>query len=82
LEAKLLDDVRNVIRRRHYSIRTEQTYVSWIKRYILYHHMRHPREMGKNEIEAFLTHLAADCVRLRVKDCDFEMHQIVVRDDK
>ncbi|MEA2102600.1 MAG: integron integrase [Thermodesulfobacteriota bacterium] len=160
MKTKLLDEVQNVIRRRHYSIRTEQTYVSWIKRYVLYHHMRHPREMGKDEIEAFLTHLAVDlkvasstqnqafnailflyrdvldidlgdginaqraknpmhlpvvltptetmkvinlltgthqlmakllygsglrlmdCVRLRIKDCDFEMHQIVVRDGK
>ena len=57
---KLLDQVREKIRLRHYSIRTEDTYVSWIKRYILYHKKRHPNEMGKAEIEAFLSHLALD----------------------
>jgi len=55
---KLLDQVRELIRRKHYSIRTEQAYVLWIKRYILFHNKRHPRDMGKPEIEAFLTHLA------------------------
>jgi len=58
--SKLLDQVRETIRLKHYSIRTEQTYVSWIKRYILFHNKRHPREMGVSEIEAFLTHLAVD----------------------
>jgi len=46
---KLLDQVREAIRRKHYSIRTEKTYVSWIKRYILFHHKRHPNEMGSTE---------------------------------
>jgi integron integrase len=55
---KLLDLVREAIRLRHYSIRTEQAYVDWIKRYILFHHKRHPQDMGVAEIEAFLTHLA------------------------
>jgi len=55
---KLLDQVRDLIRLRQYSIRTEQAYVSWIKRFILFHDKKHPNEMGKNEIEAFLTHLA------------------------
>jgi len=55
---KLLDQVRDVIRRKHFSIRTEQTYVDWIKRYILFHGKRHPREMAEAEITAFLTHLA------------------------
>ena len=55
---KLLEEVRNVIRRKHYSIRTEQAYISWIKNYIAFHGMRHPRDMGKREIEAFLNHLA------------------------
>jgi len=55
---KLLDQVRDAIRLKHYSIRTEQSYVAWIKRYILFHHKRHPRDMGSAEIEAFLTHLA------------------------
>lgn len=53
-----LNRVRNAIRVRHYSIRTEQTYLSWIKRFILFHKKRHPREMGEQEVVAFLTHLA------------------------
>ncbi len=57
---KLLDQVREKIRLRHYSIRTEQAYVSWIKRYILFHEKRHPNEMGQSDIEAFLSHLAID----------------------
>ena len=55
---KLLDQVRTAIRRKHYSIRTEQAYVDWIKRYIFFHHKRHPLEMGGPEIEQFLNHLA------------------------
>jgi len=54
----LLDQVRERVRLKHYSIRTEQAYVSWIKRFILFHQKRHPREMGRGEIEAFLSHLA------------------------
>lgn len=57
---KLLDQVRDVIRLKHYSIRTEETYVSWIKRFVLFHDKKHPLEMGKPEIEVFLTHLAVD----------------------
>ncbi len=55
---KLLDQVRGKIRLKHYSIRTEQAYVDWIKRFILHHDKRHPRELGAAEVEAFLTHLA------------------------
>jgi len=55
---KLLDQVSDAIRTRHYSYRTEQAYVGWIKRYILFHGKRHPAEMGKAEIERFLTALA------------------------
>lgn len=55
---KLLDQVRDAIRLKHYAYRTEETYVQWIRRFILFHHKRHPREMGAEEIEAFLTHLA------------------------
>ena len=55
---KLLDQVREVIRLKHYSRRTEDAYVDWMKRYILFHHTRHPKELGVKEIEAFLTHLA------------------------
>ncbi len=157
---KLLDQFRDTIRVRHYSIRTEQAYVQWVKRFILFHNKRHPKEMGRKEVEAFLTNLAVtekvsastqnqalnaivffyremmqrevgmlegvvrakrseripvvfsrgeakavldqleglnrlmggllygsglrlmECIRLRVKDIDFEMNQIVVRDGK
>lgn len=57
-EPRLLDQVRDKIRYKHYSIRTEQAYVDWIKRFILFHNKRHPREMGAAELEAFLSHLA------------------------
>lgn len=57
-DKKLLDRVRDAIRRKHYSIRTEEAYINWIKRFILFHHKRHPNEMGAAEVEAFLTHLA------------------------
>jgi hypothetical protein len=52
-QPRLLDQVRGVIRRLHYSIRTEQTYVDWIRRFILFHRKRHPKEMGVPEVEAF-----------------------------
>jgi integron integrase len=55
---KLLDQVRDVIRLKHYSIRTEEAYVTWIRRFILFHKKRHPSEMGEQEISEFLTHLA------------------------
>jgi integron integrase len=55
---RLLDQLRARLRALHYSIRTEQVYVDWSRRFILYHGRRHPREMGASEIEAFLTHLA------------------------
>src|SRR5213594_2106194 len=57
---KLLDQVRNIIRRKHYSSRTEQAYVDWIKRFILFHGKRHPAEMAEEEVAQFLTHLARD----------------------
>jgi integron integrase len=57
---KLLDRVRDKLRVKHYSIRTEKTYVSWIRRYILFHDKQHPNDMGSREIEAFLTHLAVE----------------------
>ncbi len=55
---RLLDQVRERCRLKHYSLRTEQAYAHWIKRFILFHSKRHPREMGAPEAEAFLTHLA------------------------
>ena len=53
-----LEQVRNAIRVRHYSIRTEEAYLGWVKRFILFHGKRHPRDMGEAEVGAFLTHLA------------------------
>ena len=57
---KLLDLVRDKIRVKHYSIRTETQYLQWVKRFILFHGKRHPKDMGAAEVEAFLTHLAVD----------------------
>ncbi len=55
---KLLDQVRDKIRFKHYSLSTENTYLSWIKQFILYHGKRHPSGMGAAEVETFLTYLA------------------------
>jgi integron integrase len=55
---KLLDQCRRVLRVKHYSYRTEQSYVAWIERYIRFHGIRHPNTMGAAEVEQFLTHLA------------------------
>lgn len=57
---KLLEQMRDAIRLRNYSYRTEQSYLQWAKRYILFHNKRHPEEMGRFEVEAFLTHLAVE----------------------
>lgn len=57
---KLLDQVRGKIRFKHYSIRTEQAYLDWIKRFILHFDKRHPSEMGAVEVEVFLTYLAVE----------------------
>jgi integron integrase len=57
---KLLDQLRDIMRLKHYSIRTERSYTSWIKRFILFHDKRHPKDMGEPEVEAFLTWLAVD----------------------
>jgi integron integrase len=57
---KLLEQVREVIRTRHYSLRTEGTYLGWIRRFILFHGKRHPREMGRQEVQQFLSHLAVE----------------------
>lgn len=55
---RLLDQVHDAIRVRHYSLRSEASYLQWIKRFILFHNKRHPRDMGEQEITAFLTYLA------------------------
>lgn len=57
---KLLDLLRDRLRLKHYSIRTETQYVQWVRRFILFHGKRHPQEMGAKEVEAFLTHLAVE----------------------
>jgi integron integrase len=57
---KLLDQVRDKIRVKHYSIRTETQYLQWIRRFILFHGKRHPRDMGAAEVEAFLSYLATE----------------------
>jgi len=57
---RLLDQVRIAIRLRHYSPSTEQAYAQWVRRFILFHEKRHPRELGSADIERFLTHLAVD----------------------
>ena len=57
---KLLEQARDAIRVRHYSIRTEQSYLRWMKHFILFHNKRHPAEMGEPEVTAFLSHLAVN----------------------
>lgn len=57
---KLIEQVREVMRFQHYSIRTEEAYIQWIRRYIYFHNKRHPRDMGADEITRYLTHLAVN----------------------
>src|SRR2546425_10413589 len=57
-QPKLLDRARSAIRLRHYSPRTEEAYVGWIRRFVIFHNKRHPTEMGDAEVRQFLTHLA------------------------
>jgi len=57
---RLLDQVRDCLRARHYSLRTEETYLHWIKRFIRFHGKRHPSEMGAPEVSSFLSHLAIE----------------------
>ncbi|WP_151194551.1 integron integrase [Candidatus Symbiobacter mobilis] len=57
---RLLDQIREALRLRHYSLRTEQAYIHWTKRFIFFHGKRHPRELGPHDVEAFLTSLAVE----------------------
>ena len=57
---KLLDQVRTVARVKHFSLSTERSYVSWIRRFILYHHKQHPQNMAETEIRQFISHLPVD----------------------
>ncbi|MCI0638775.1 MAG: site-specific integrase, partial [Gemmataceae bacterium] len=92
---RLLDQVKQVLRVKHYALRTEECYVQWIKRFILFNGTRHPRDMGAAELELFLSDLALmarllygcglrlmECCRLRVKDVDLARGQIMVRHAK
>ena len=55
---RLLDQMRDRLRRLHYSLRTEEAYCDWLRRFVLFHGRRHPRDLGAPEVEVFLTHLA------------------------
>jgi site-specific recombinase XerD len=57
---KLLDQMCAAIRLKHYSYRTEESYVDWARRFILFHNKRHPKDMGAEEIQAFISHLATE----------------------
>jgi hypothetical protein len=57
---RLLDQVRARLRLKHYSLRTERAYVDWIRRFILFHGQRHPRDLGAADVVAFLSHLAVE----------------------
>ena len=57
---KILDQVRYVIRKKYYSIRPEQAYLQWIKRFVLFHNKRHPKDMGEKEISQYISYLATD----------------------
>jgi len=59
-EPRLLDRLRDRIRLKHYSIRTEKAYLDWNRRFILFHNKKHPRNMGTQEVEQFLTYLAVN----------------------
>ena len=59
-EKRLIEQVRDVARLRHLSLRTEEAYCNWIKRFVVFHQKRHPRGMNSEEITQFLTHLAVD----------------------
>jgi len=57
---KLLDQLREAMRLKHYSLKTEKSYIHWVRRFIYFHHMRHPQEMGASEVQSFLNHLAVE----------------------
>ena len=59
-KSPFLEEVRQIMRTQHYAIRTEQSYIDWIRRFILYHGKRHPRDMGEPEVASFLTHLSVN----------------------
>jgi hypothetical protein len=59
-QPKLLDQLRYMLRLKHRRLATEKAYVNWVKRFILYHNKKHPKDMGAREVQAFLTHLAVN----------------------
>lgn len=59
-QSPFLEEIRNIMRTKHYSIQTEKTYLLWIKRFILFNKKRHPKDLGEKELTEFLTHLAVD----------------------
>jgi Phage integrase, N-terminal SAM-like domain len=59
-QPKLLEKYRERLRVKHYSLRTEDAYLHWVRRYIYFHGKRHPQEMGGSEVKAFLSHLATE----------------------
>ncbi len=59
-EPWLLDQIRDRLRTLHYTLRTEETYIEWVRRFVLFHGKRHPAEMGQTEVEAFLSHLEVE----------------------
>ena len=59
-KSPFLEDVRQIMRTQHYAIRTEQSYIDWIRRFILYHGKRHPRDMVESEVASCLTHLSVN----------------------
>ena len=57
---RLLDQVRHTLRKKHYSLKTEKSYIYYIRQFILFHDKRHPKDMGADQIRAYLSHLAVD----------------------
>jgi len=87
-QPKLLDRVRDALRMKHYSLRTEASYINWIKQFIFFHDKKHPIDLVEAEINYFLTHLAvqkkvsASTQNQALCAIDFHYNQIFVRDAK
>jgi len=59
-QSQFLEEIRNIMRTKHYSIQTEKAYLLWIRRFILFNNKRHPKDLGEQEVTNFLTHLAVE----------------------
>lgn len=83
---RLLEQLRAALRVKHYSYRTEKSYIYWVRRFIYFHNKKHPQSLGTAAIMVTLLYGSGlrlmECHRLRVKDIDFEQRQITVRDGK